>query len=149
MKKLVGLLIVLSICISFVYSVPTDEQIRQAANTLGVPFADLKTFVQSYQPQSVPAGAITISAAELKEAYNANSVKADLQYKNKIVKVTGRVTRISNDYIELDDSVFVFFKSSEVNKAADLTVGQTVTLVGTCTEGWSSSVHVKDAVFSR
>jgi hypothetical protein len=37
---------------SSVYAViaePTDDQIRQAANALGVPYADLRQFVQSYQ----------------------------------------------------------------------------------------------------
>ena len=49
MKRKIIFLILVSVLVIFVYSEPTDTQIRQAANTLGVPFEDLKQFVNSYQ----------------------------------------------------------------------------------------------------
>ena len=48
MKIFIGLLILLLIFTGSVYSEPTDAQIDQAADTLGIPFEDLKKFVQSY-----------------------------------------------------------------------------------------------------
>jgi hypothetical protein len=65
MKKAALILVSLVLFAGFVYSAPTDEQIRQAADTLGVPFAELKSFVQSYQPQSTQADVITITAVDL------------------------------------------------------------------------------------
>jgi hypothetical protein len=98
MKKAMFLLIAVIFCVGLVYAAPTDDQIRQAANTLGVPFSDLKDFVQSYQPQNVPSGTITATSQDLMAAYRSNQIKADSQYKNKTVKVTGKIAGIKQDY---------------------------------------------------
>jgi hypothetical protein len=54
MKRYIVLFILILVFIGIVYSEPTDAQIRQAANTLGVPFEDLKIFVQSYWGNNIP-----------------------------------------------------------------------------------------------
>jgi hypothetical protein len=53
MKKIVGLLILAFIFTGSLYSDPSDAQIRQAANTLGIPFEDLRQFIQSYRNNSL------------------------------------------------------------------------------------------------
>jgi hypothetical protein len=157
MKKVFFGLVSLVFAIGFIYSAPTDEQIRQAANTLEVPFNDLKGFVQSYQPQAVPAGALTVTAQDLAAAYRGNQVRADLQYKNKTVQVTGKVKGIKElggkYYVELEaQSLFgveVYYKATETNKITNLDIGQSVTMVGTCTGLLYTAVEIKDATLSR
>jgi len=139
-----------------VYAAPTDEQIKQAAGTLGVPFADLKRFVQSYQPKTEAAGTIKVEARKLYEDYKANQLKADGLYLGKTLQVSGRVVKINKTimtdeyYLEIAGSsslgtVDVYFNSSELDKIADLNSGQTITVVGEC-EGYSIlSVKITNA----
>jgi hypothetical protein len=155
MKKAVLFWVSLVLFAGFVYSVPTDDQIRQAAGTLGVPFADLKSFVESYQPQNTKADVIIITATDLYSAYKANQVRADSQYKNKTVKITGKVTGIKQDfkgnYIELEGplTVWVYIKLSETSRAISLDISQMITLIGTC-DGYNGVwVTIKDATFSK
>ncbi|MDR2434929.1 MAG: OB-fold putative lipoprotein [Treponema sp.] len=154
MKKVFFGLVSLVFAVGFIYSSPTDEQIRQAANTLGVPFNDLKGFVQSYQPQAVPAGALTVTAQDLAAAYKGNQMRADSQYKNKTVQVTGKVRGIKKDiydeyYVVLDFPVEVYVKAAETNKIANLDIGQSVTMVGTCTGYDVWIIKIKDATLLR
>jgi hypothetical protein len=158
MKKVFFGLVSLVFAVGFIYSAPTDEQIRQAANTLGVPFNDLKGFVQSYQPQAVPAGALTVTAQDLAAAYRGNQMKADSQYKNKTVQVTGKIEGIKqllgNYYVELEgQSIFVvrvYVKETETNKIANLDIGQSVTVVGTCTGYlYNTFAVIEDATLLR
>jgi hypothetical protein len=159
MKKAVLFWVSLVLFAGFVYSVPTDEQIRQAAGTLGVPFADLKSFVQYYQAQNAQVDVITITAADLDSAYKANALRADSMYKNKTVKITGKVKKLGQyssggAYIQLEGQggkyVEVRINPSETARASGLNPGQTVTLIGTCDEFYGSTlVIIKDATFSR
>jgi len=159
MKKVVLFWVFLVLFSGFVYSLPNDEQIRQAANTLGVPFADLKSFVQSHQPQNTSADAITITSKDLMSAYKANQIRADSQYKNKTLKITGGVQEVGQystgiHYVRLDggdryDWVVVWIKSSEATRAASLNKDQTVTLIGICNGYASETVTIKDATFAR
>jgi tetratricopeptide (TPR) repeat protein len=107
--------------------------------------------IQSYQTQNTQSSVITIKASDLYSAYKANEVRADSQYKGKTLKVTGKVTKIGNflgdNYIALD-MVWIFFNPSEINQAAALNIGQTVTLTGIC-DGYSLWVSIKHAVFSN
>jgi hypothetical protein len=155
MKKIVVLLVSFLLIVGFVYSLPTDEQLRQAANTLGVPFNDLKEFVNSYQTKSTPAGAIQIEASKLMEEYRGNQLKADNQYKGKTLQITGKVKQVKKDwsdnyYIQLEAAsvmytVDVYVKSSELSKIGNLNSGQTITVAGTC-EGFSVlEVKITDA----
>ena len=49
MKEILILLVAFIISMNCLYATPTDAQIQQAANTLGVPFENLKQFVLSHQ----------------------------------------------------------------------------------------------------
>jgi hypothetical protein len=172
MKKYFVLWALSFLFVGFVYSVPTDDQIRQAANTLGVPFADLKQFVQSYQAQPASSGTISVSAAELIQAYSGNQLQAKNKYYGKEMEVTGQVKSVKQDndsdrggpffgyrryYVELVDTgkssswkVRVYVRDSELNKIANLQTGQTVKFVGTCSEGDNSyCVYISGAVLAR
>jgi hypothetical protein len=97
--------------------------------------------------------AIEITAKDLFAAYNENEVAADNQYKRKTLKITGTVANIGTDildkaYITLETgellySVQCYFANSEEEaKVANLSKGDTVTLIGTC-DGKSLNVTMK------
>jgi hypothetical protein len=140
MKKLwITVFLLVSVSMT-VFSAPTDEQIRQAANTLGVPFNDLKEFAASYQTKSAPAGAIQISAKELYEAYKDNQLKADGQYTGKVLQISGTVDEVKKDgskyYIALFTSdysswIWAYIKNDELSKIVNVSKGQQITVAGT------------------
>jgi hypothetical protein len=61
MKKIFFVIIFVLAFIGAGYSQVTDDTIRQAATLLGVPFADLKQFIQSYQNNNSSEEAIEIT----------------------------------------------------------------------------------------
>jgi predicted metalloprotease len=104
--------------------------------------------------------AIAVTAVKLYDAYEANALRADNTYKNKFVRVTGRVSGIDQDitgrpYVKLRshptsqyiDFVYVYFKEAETSKIADLDVGQNITIVGSCEGKGILSVNIKDSFF--
>lgn len=77
------------------------------------------------------------------DEYKTNEVAADKKYKDKIVKVTGKVTDIGKDilnsvYICVNDGTEItwdyaqcyFSDNNEIDKVAELSVGDNVTLYG-------------------
>ncbi len=92
-------------------------------------------------PSPVPAQppAPLVTADDLAAAYDANEVAADMQYKGKVVRVTGVVESIGKDF--LYDTPYVTlsggrwgvqcsFDKSQVPHLAKLSKGQTVTIQG-------------------
>ena len=148
----------LSICASGQNTLTQDDRIRSYANELNVPYDAFKQFVESYQVQNIPSGTIEITALQLYDAFTENHVRGDIMYKNKIVKITGKILGVFKD--TWNDSYFIafemkphtyhysvkcFFVSSELNKVANLKEGQTITAIGKC-EGFDGfSVIMKDA----
>jgi hypothetical protein len=138
------------------YSQQSDEIIRRAANSLGVPFNDLKRFVQSYQANDTFVDTIKIDAGELHQAYQSNRIRANNLYRGKILEIVGIVYEIQNDRINLKgqgaDQRFVtgwmsvFFKDSELSKVANLEPGKIVTVVGVCEGGDYYVENVKEAI---
>ncbi|MDR1248092.1 MAG: OB-fold putative lipoprotein [Treponema sp.] len=84
------------------------------------------------------AQAIEVSAADLVGTYAGNAVRADNSYGNKTLKVTAVVKEIGvtgdSYFVRLEgsgnDSVDVFFVSSETNRLASVDKGQTITVIG-------------------
>ena len=85
---------------------------------------------------------IVVSAETLYVDYQSNAVAADLKYKGNLIKVTGEVTEIDTSIF--GDPVVVFgmdefnlsgvratFKESESNNVANISIGQTITIIGT------------------
>jgi len=88
---------------------------------------------------------IKITAAQLVSEYQENGVKADNQYKGKLLEVTGTVRNIDKDLLDtvfitlngggdwsLNDVQCYFKDKEEIEKVAELSKGQTVTVIGTC-----------------
>lgn len=101
---------------------------------------------------------LSVSPGDLMSAYKTNGVAADGQYKDQWVRITGRVDKVSKD---ITDTIYVTFNSGErfeilsvqcffddkfTAKAASLSPGQTITVVGRCT-GKFGNVLVKECEF--
>lgn len=99
---------------------------------------------------------VQVSADELLEAYQANTVAADGKYGDKKLKITGTVTSIGKDiadraYIVLNNEydkyaiagVQCFFDSAQEDSLASLKEGDKVTVIGTC-DDYLINVSVKN-----
>jgi hypothetical protein len=150
--------IVLVVAINFAYTIPTDEQIRQAANSLGVPFIDLKQFVESYQTKSTSTDAIQIQAWKLSSEFTTNQLRATNTYSNKLLQITGTVQELRQSsgqyFIEIKGVkhlyfISVYFKQSELSKLANINPGATITVVGKFKEFDGYDVWIEDAYLSN
>lgn len=103
---------------------------------------------------------ISVTAKELLDAYEANGVNADLQYKDKKLAITGVVDTISTDILDIayvtlgtgDEweltSVQCYFKDSDLEALATLASGQEVTIIGTC-DGQTMNVLVRNCTLAE
>ena len=101
---------------------------------------------------------IVITAEDLAKAFEDNEINANKLYKDKMVEVTGEVSDIGealgSTYITLEageefalTQAQCFFKNEEqINKIAELSKGDTVTVIGKC-DGKSMNVGVNDCSF--
>jgi len=152
-KKAFLVLILTFIGISL-FGQATDAQIRQAANTLGVPYEALKQLVDSYYPQISSSDIISIESLQLAQEYRDNEIRAESRYKGKMLQISGQIVDFGSYsgryYVFFADSIGVYFtrayfKSSEVNKLVNLSKGQRITIVGLC-KGKSGYLEIEDAV---
>lgn len=108
----------------------------------------------------VPVNTIAITASNLFAAYEANEVAADEAYKNKILKITGKVDTVGKDildtmYVTLGSgvqysfgNVQCMFADEHKSELMQLHKGQTVTVVGTC-NGKLGNVLVKNCYLDK
>lgn len=102
---------------------------------------------------SFQSSAISISSRDLYKAYDDNAVAADLKYKGKLLKVTGKVESIDTDimdeiYVSLEGdgyfgTVTCYFSDAHASAAAGLSKGSTITIQGTC-DGHFIGPNLKD-----
>jgi len=105
-------------------------------------------------PEPTPSY-IEVSATDLLAAYEENTVSADNQYKDQLLKVTGTVGSIGKDilddaYVTLtnDDeysliSVQCYFAKDNLDGIATLKEGDTVSIIGKC-DGSTLNVLLKN-----
>jgi hypothetical protein len=96
---------------------------------------------------------IKVSALQLYTDYDANEVSADNKYKGKILQVSGIVGEIRKDFtnnIIVELKVGDIFKKVDCrfgkdnSETADLSKGQKVTVLGTCSGFLLKSVQLKE-----
>lgn len=152
MKKLIILIMMLSmLLVACEITDPEDAVISHTEDTTPTKKAE-----PTEEPQEE---VITVSAVDLLKAYDENEVKADNLYKGKTLEVTGDVKSIGKDildkvYITLGDkdetfaiiSVQCYFKDdAEIDKVAELSEGDKVTVVGTG-DGGTLNVMMKNCI---
>lgn len=113
------------------------------------------SYIKEVNPESpyIPKVDLEITASELYRAYEANEVSADEQYKGKRMAITGTIGMIGKDVL---DNPYVSFRidylqgvncyfSDENNKIiSQLSKGQKVTIIGTCSGLTLTDVVIKD-----
>ncbi len=94
---------------------------------------------QSNSTTKAPEIQIELTAKALTKAYDENELAADEKYKNKLLKVAGKITDISetlgNVTVQLEghkflQNVMCSFEESEKGNVAKLKKGQQTTLLG-------------------
>jgi hypothetical protein len=88
----------------------------------------------------VEVEAISITASQLYQEYSDNQIAADAKYEDQWLEVSGTVASIGKDilddmYVALETgnlfgSVQCMFEDSELDKAAALSEGQSITMIG-------------------
>jgi hypothetical protein len=152
MKQVICFWFLMVFSLSALIAEPTDREIQQAANTLGVPYADLRQFVQSYHTNTLSEDVIMIDTFSLHQAYQSNRIRADNLYKGKTLRITGVVYKVEQNCVNLQGPgiyvgwVSVFFRITELPKIANLETGQTVTFVGICDGGGGYIERIQDAI---
>lgn len=99
--------------------------------------------------------AVTVSAVDLATAYEENEVKADKDYKGKLVEITGAIDSIdvmagqtfivlsAGKDFALTQAQCFFADQEDIDKIAEMKKGDTVTLTGVV-DGKSINVGVND-----
>lgn len=148
MKKIVVSILSLCVCCSFFAGcvMVDDTSSTDGANSTSVQETSSEVAVET----------IKISAVDLLAAYDENAVKADQDYKDKTLEVTGIVKSIDKDvlddvFVTINDggeysfiSVQCYFEDeNEIAKTAELKAGDEVTIVGRC-DGSVVNVMLKE-----
>lgn len=134
----------------------TTEPAKQAAVSINQPAKEVAPVEEVAQIEEV----ITISAEDLAKEYEENEVRADKNYKGKVLEISGTVKSIgvsfSQTYIVLSSGkdfsitdIQCFFKDkAEIDMVADLDEGDVVTLTGKVS-GKSLNVSVENCTFNK
>jgi hypothetical protein len=115
------------------FSIPTDDQVRQSANTLGIPFDELNNFVKTYYLKQSITETIKTTAEILIPEFKENRAKIRYQYDGKMLEITGTIGEIFSTYYRLEierDHMVVEFLPSDIEKVINLKKGQRVTVIG-------------------
>lgn len=101
-----------------------------------------------------PVETISVSAADLYNAFSDNEISANDKYKGKVVQVTGTVGSVDetwgSPWVNLDadewgiTSVMCMFPKDAKSQLASLSSGQSITIQGTCDGMSLGSVSVMD-----
>jgi tRNA(Ile2) C34 agmatinyltransferase TiaS len=146
-KILTGILILIVILI--ISSAMSDDSAQTTSETA----KDSNTKQATAEEPTKEIAPIKISAAILAQAYVDNEVKADQDYKDKKVEVTGKINDIgvvlnqtfiilsSGKEFSITDIQCFFDDKNEINKISDLKKGDTVTVQGVV-DGKSLNVSV-------
>ena len=116
------------------------------------PEEDVQPFIDE-KLSSLP----TIQATDLSNEYKENEVKCNLDYKNKLLKVSGKVSSIGEDimgtvYITLGNDKLSLYNvrcefeyEEEISQVATLKKGDIITVLGTYEEVTSMCPRLKNA----
>ena len=111
--------------------------------------------------RDVAAQVIDITPEQLYDAYKANEIRADYLYKGKTLRITGAIVDFNvgvfgSEYITLDTGHYgwstgginCYLASSETEKAANLSKGQSVTITGIGDGQGLGSLYLRNCVIA-
>lgn len=154
MALLLTFIVLLSCCACDILIIkdPTNAPTADSADTTRAP---TEAPTQATELSDPYADAIVITANDLYSAYENNEIAAEQKYTGKLIELTGTIYDIGIDifddaYIVLDcgqhlKKIQCYFEDDQLDAAAELQKGQSVTLVGIC-KGLTLNIVVKDCV---
>lgn len=161
MKKSIVILLVLFVMLgAFAATMPSDSVISDSATKLGVPFDELKNFVSKYYVVETSTEVLKVDFLKLATEVQENELKAKRDYVGKTVEGTIKVYSVDDSYGEIKITIWdesfeyikfpvmychICLKSSEVYKAYDLVVGQSIKVRGVVEMGFLG-FDIKEAV---
>lgn len=107
------------------------------------------------KPETQENEVIDVDIDDLLEAYDNNSVAADSEYKDKTVRLSGKIYSIEDGYIKLEGTdewnwtyVYAYYNSDEDVKS--LKKGNKVTITGVCKgEDLFSDIEIKKCTIEK
>lgn len=135
MRNLMNSSVVLGALIVLVLGCSAPKENSAVTNTNTNPAVN----VQSNSPTAAAEPQIEVTAKVLTKAYDENELAADGKYKDKTIKVSGKIKEIAetlgNVTVQLEGHDFLrdvmcSFEESERNNVAKLKKGQQMTMVG-------------------
>lgn len=164
MKKLVALVVLFLFLFTFVPVVAAPRTIDLDTMTVEELMElqeQIKAALQKKNDTSGNLATVTISAKDLLDAYDKNTVAADLKYNGKLIAVSGYVSSTSKGLFDeiivhlnpkKDDifnftTVMCYMNESEIDKVVSLEEGDLVTIIGTGDGEIFGSVTLKDCIF--
>jgi hypothetical protein len=94
---------------------------------------------------------LEVTAVQLLSDYKSNQLRADGNYKGKVVQVNGTVRRVTNNAVELEGGKYELltvdcqFSSADAPAMASLSAGSFVTIKGVCEGKNFAGVRVKNS----
>ena len=137
---------------------PTDSQIQEAADILGIPYANLREFVQSYMEieNILSMDVIAINERDLYRAFVDNRLRADQLYKGKLIQTSGTIlfTGTNRNMPEIAIGTGLSMRLSvvprNIESIASLRRGQDITFIGICEgiimSGLLEVIGIRDAI---
>lgn len=164
-KVLIGFAIIIFLSIIFNNKDQSKTSTNETNNTNGSIASNQQQSSQSTvqpksQPTPIPESIIAVSASDLANAFENNEIKANGNYKDKKVKVSGTISDIGevfgSTFIVLSSgkdfsltNVQCFFENKEeITKIKDLNKGDSVTVIGKV-DGKSMNVSVRNCIFAK
>ena len=93
MKKAFSVLLVFMLSVSL-FAIPSDDAIQNSANELGVPFDDLKAYVNTFYPESPSSEVLEVTVQQYLKDFDDNSFSAYQKYKDRPLRLTITIEEI-------------------------------------------------------
>lgn len=93
MKKIVFTIFVILIA-AILSAVPSDEVIQNAANELGIPFANLKAYVNTFYPESPSSEVLEVTVQQYLKDFDDNAYSAYNKYRGRLLRFTITIKEI-------------------------------------------------------
>lgn len=162
MKKILALVMALLLLPAFSVSAAkqTIDLDTMSMDALIKLQSDVAKAIERKQGNSASNAAFKLTPKELLDAFENNSVAAEMKYKGQMVEVTGYIEKIDKSF--WGDEVYVslvekksdfnfetidcYIQMSESSKVANLEKGKKVTMIGVCEGKSFMSIEVKECI---
>lgn len=155
LKKLILLCFITTMALSIIGCTSIDNTPEKTSNDVvsentAIEQKEVEKEINPQTKESIIEEVIKVTSAEMLEDYSKNIVRAEKNYNDKLVEVTGEIGNIGKDYITLVSgkdfaliSVQCFMKGKNKEAIAYVDSGQIITVQGTVS-GKIANISIKD-----